>query len=266
MRKILVNTTDINLKYVYFQIYLLDGKTPAIDFDGLQSEVSISGASYETDNIGPLIEIGLGSYRALLSDYALSTIGNVILTHFFNIGTLDAFGEPIEVVADLGQLTIFENSGDSPLFLSYTSIPEAENYFSVKFNSGDWDTATLQDKMKSLSSATNDIENLRFSGIKTDPNQILEFPRTVNGVISNIVPVNIKKACCEIALGYILGVNLEDEIDNSNIASEGFANVNESYSSVTPLEYLRAGINSAIAWNYLKPFLVDPLSLRIARA
>ncbi len=259
MRKIFVNETNTNLKYVYFQIYLLDGETPALGLVGLAPEVSINGEDYETDDIGVLQEMGIGSYRALLSDSSLSTVGNIILSHFFKIGVLDSYGEPIEVIENSNQFI----EDDIPSFVSYVSMSEAENYFALRLNSGEWDNAVLTDKMKSLSMATGDIDNLQFKGIKTDPNQILEFPRTISG---DIIPGNIKKATCEIAIRYLEGVNMEDEINNINISSEGFGGVQESYSAITAIEHFRAGINSSLAWRYLLPFLQDPRTLRIVRA
>ncbi len=275
MRKIKVNESNTNLKYTYFQIYLLDGIIPAINLNGEQPEISLNGSAYYTIDIDSLEEIGSGSYRSLIHDSVFATVGNIILTRFENINTIPVFAENIEVVASLDQIGIFENDS-IPTVLSYCTISEAESYFATRINSQSWDDASLNDKIKALNTATSDIDNLNFSGIKADCNQLLEFPRIYKkrydihhnliSVIAPIIPPNIKKACCEISISYLEGVLLEDEINNMNIISSGFGGVQTMYSSNTAQEHFRAGIISSRAWQYIKPFLFDPLTLRIEKA
>ncbi len=271
-RKIVVNETNINLKFVYFQIYLLDGRTPAIGLEGAQPEISVNGSSYYTEDIDTLQEMGSGSYRALIQDHALNTVGNRILSHFRTEATLDAYDEPIEVIHH-GYLYPIDEITDTDVSLSYCTMQRAEIYFSKRLNSDAWLNATLKDKNNSLAMATRDIDCLNFQGKKLHHHQLLEFPRIYGFQIKeNIkvhkhhIPEKIKFACLEIAYNHLDGVIIADEIGNMNINNSSFANVNQSYNIFTVQEHFRAGINSSLAWKYLLPFLHDPLSFRLVRA
>ena len=317
-RQIIVNTTT----YVYFQVYLDDGKTPAIGLAGQQPQIriknqlsTVDASTYIitqgygspeddwTDNgIGPLEEMGYGNYQALLDDSVVGTVGNLIFSKFSMDNTLTSLGQPIQIVPTLSVVPIFENEGVSPpTILTYLSLPEAENYFATRFISDAWDNATQNQKIKALNAATNDINQLNFFGVKVDPKQQLEFPRYIGSVGSaqigtswygvetdfdlnvkdiiedpyhnlreqsrckKIFPAEIKQACCEIAYNYLDGIDMEAEINKLNVESERYANVGQSYKRVTVNEAKRAGINSNKAWILLKPYLVDPLNVRLAR-
>lgn len=303
MRQIVVNEPDINLRYVYFQIYLIDGVTPATGKDGDQPEVNINGGGWTSEFIGILQTMGYGKYRALLTDDAVNQVGNIILSHFKSVNTLDSYGEDIQVVASLVQVPIFEAADPfdinnrNIINLTYSTLAEAELYFSTRLDSDAWDNAHQKDKIKSLIMATRDIDRLNFFGVKLDSNQPLEFPRkhniyrqahseitfgaTVDDVTSDdpynnvsqsnctrqsiSIPDDIKIACCEIAIKYLEGVEIEEEMKNLTIDTQRFSAVHESYSRVGTIEAYRAGINSTKAWTYLKPYLNDPLELRLTR-
>jgi hypothetical protein len=282
MREIQVDEPNINLRYVYFQIFLIDGETPATGEGGSQPEIQISNSGWQTTDIGVLEDLGIGNYRALLTIDAVATVGNYIQTHYKKENTIDSFGEPILVVGNLTQIPIFESEnkfGNDSIISTYVSMPEAESYFSTRLLSEEWDNAPQKNKIKSLIMATRDIDRLRFFGVKVDPNQILEFPRYryehvrkgsgfywgCSSPSSSGIPNDIKIACCEIAIKHLEEVDMEAEMNTMNVDSEGFAGVTEAYNRFSVNEAKRAGINSNVAWIYLKPYLVDPYTLRVTR-
>lgn len=305
MRQIIVNEPDINLRYVYFRVFFIDGVTPAEGKDGEQPEVNINNDGWTSEFIGPLETMGYGNYRALLTDDAINQVGNIILSHYLSPNTLNSYGEDIQVVASLAKIPIFEaedqwdNNVNNIINLTYLSLPEAETYFSTRLNSEAWDDASQKDKTKSLIMATRDINRLNFFGVKLDSNQPLEFPRkhniyrrqyseltfgatvddiTADDPYNNVpsgdgincrqslnIPDDIKIACCEIAIKHLEGVDIEEEMKNLTIDTQRFSAVHESYSRTSTIEAYRAGINSTVAWTYLKAYLVDPLEMRLTR-
>lgn len=300
MRQIVVNEPNNNLRYVYFRIFLIDGVTPATGRDGEQPEVNINNGGWTSNFIGTLQDEGYGNYRALLTDDAINQVGNVIRSHYKSLSTLDSFGEDIEVVETLAQVPIFESETNlltNIINLSYLTLAEAESYFATRLNSDAWDNASQKDKLKSVIMATRDINRLNFFGVKLSPTQTLEFPRkyniyrrefsevtfgaTVDDIIaddpynnvpednswcqSTLIPDDIKIACCEIAIKHLEGVDIEEEMKNLVIDTQRFSAVHETYSKTATIEAYRAGINSTVAWTYLKPYLGDPLELRLTR-
>jgi hypothetical protein len=321
VRQILKNESNLDLRNIYFNIVLIDGHTPALDENGLQPEINMSVTGWSSNDISPLVSIGFGRYYATLTSNAVNNIG-VILSRYIGIITLECFGESIEVIDNYRQSNIF-NEGDSPTLLAYVTLSEAEKYFAARFKSKAWECAETNDKLKTLVAATQDIDKLAFSGVKTSeyrhrmrefyipgdqddiylglswvrynpgprdfnwddkrcsPNpshdnfnnvrdrdltvnpwyQELQFPR--NG--DKIVPVAIKQATCEIAYQYLNGFNFELEIQSLGVIHQSFSSTRDSFDRRFAQEHIRAGINSAKAWIYLKPFLRDPKHLRIAR-
>lgn len=133
-------------------------------------------------------------------------------------------------------------------------------------NSDAWDSASTDDKQKALYQATRAIDNLRFTGVKSDyynntvlkqsfVEQPLEFPR--NGLTE--VPEGIKNACCECAVAFLDGIDPEQEIRRVSVQSQGFASVRQSFfQNFPPAPWVLAGIPSFAAWQFLLPFLADP--------
>jgi hypothetical protein len=143
----------------------------------------------------------------------------------------------------------------------YATISEAWDYFSTRLDTEDWSFANDDTKLRALKYSTRLINNLKFRGCKFDPLQINEFPRED----SQTIPDAIKIATCEIALNLLDGTNMEQEIENLFTSSQSYAAVNTGYISGIVPEYMRAGIPSAIAWGYLRPYLIDPRKLSIRR-
>lgn len=143
----------------------------------------------------------------------------------------------------------------------YGTISEAETYFGERLNTRAWDTAVISDRTKALLMATRAIDRLNFSGSKNSYTQELQFPRGDD----TTVPSDIKYACFELALAFLDGVDLEQEANSVNVASDAFSGVRTTYDGDTYAEHMRAGIPSIVAWQYLKPYLRDPREILISR-
>jgi len=144
----------------------------------------------------------------------------------------------------------------------YTSISEANAYFSTRLNSENWDEADVVDQTKALKSATRRINRLRFKGYKTGMDQQYnQFPRS--GEI--VIPESIKIATCEIAIELLGDFNDELEVQNMAFVRNEYASIKTEADTKVTLDHLRAGIPSALAWSYLKPYLLDPFSLTLSR-
>lgn len=259
IRQILQGEPNQDLRYVYFDVLMADGQTPAFDETGGQPEINITNTGWSSVDIGLLETVGYGRYRALLSDTAVSDIG-VIVTRYIGTNTLETFGESIEIVANYRQIDTFDDSC-SPKIISYLNIGEAESYFSMRLHNKDWVEADPEDKIKALVLSTRDIENLAFSGWKTDPNQLLEFPR--NGLLT--IPKQIKQAQAEISITYLSGYDSKLEYDSIAASHSAFFSVRETIDTNIAREAVMAGINNQRAWVLLKPFLRDPRLLKIVR-
>lgn len=244
-RQIALNETNENLRSIYFELNLIDG-TPDLDQTGGQPDININDTGWTNVGIGTLQSLGFGLYRAPLA--SANTLG-IILSRYGS-----TLGEEVEVVQYLEDKLFTTSSSLN----SYVSVSEAENYFASRLRTDDWDNADLKDRNKALIMATRDIDRLAFAGTK---NSELEFPRDD----SDIVPQEIKIACCEIALQHLSGVDMEFEFDNLTVLDQQIDSVRDTYVRTFVDEARRAGINSSIAWTYIKPFLLDPRSFNLCR-
>jgi hypothetical protein len=143
----------------------------------------------------------------------------------------------------------------------YVTVEEAETYFSERPESADWFDLTGDEQLAYLKAATRAIERLKFAGTKTVTTQLRQFPRYP----SLLVPDEIKIATCEVAFNLIDGTNMEQEIENLAVVDQSYGAVRTSYHPEIVVEHMRAGIPSAIAWSYLRPFLSDPNKITIKR-
>lgn len=144
---------------------------------------------------------------------------------------------------------------------TYGSIARAEQYFSERLGTRAWDTAVILDRTKALLMATRAIDRLNFAGSLHSDSQELQFPRGDD----TTVPVDIEFACYELALAFLDGVDLEQEANSVNVASDAFSGVRTTYDADTYAEHMRAGIPSIVAWQYLKPYLRDPREILLSR-
>lgn len=144
---------------------------------------------------------------------------------------------------------------------AYIEITEADEYFRFSLYSEPWDDASEETKEKALVSATRSIEKLSFRGIKTDEDQLLEFPR--NG--ETVVPAAVKQACCEEALALLSGKNPEEIADQSNVTSHRFASVSTSYDTDVRKIWEEVGLMSKVAFDLLVPYIGSNELIRVER-
>lgn len=259
-RAIALNEDNPNLRCIYFDVRLIDGITPALDEAGGQPEININSLGWQNDDIGILEDLGFGKYKAALTSTTVSVVDSIIVSRYKSDNTAEIPGEELVVVP--AETLILTFSSDPVVSANcYVSYYEGENYFATRLNSTVWECAIPTDKAKSLIMATRSIDRLFFSGSKTDPLQYLEFPR--KGATN--VPDDIKIACCEIAYAYLDGIEMELELQNLNVTQQSFSSVRETCDRTIIEEAIRAGIPSAVAWTYLKPYLNDPFRLRLSR-
>jgi hypothetical protein len=140
--------------------------------------------------------------------------------------------------------------------IPYIDLQEANEYFYTRLDTQDWDFASEAEKVKALKSATRSIDRLNFKGTKIGE---YEFPR----LEWPIIPNDIKIATCEIAIQFLNGVDTEQEIKNIYITNRSYASVSTGNDSGIVPDHIRAGIPSAVAWLYLRPYLNDPLECRV---
>lgn len=154
---------------------------------------------------------------------------------------------------------------------SLVTVDVANLYFMTRLHSDLWDDASATDKAKSLISATRLMNNLAYIGVKVYPNQFNEFPRRITRFDFTLlpqqlrVPDSIRIACCEIALTLLDGVDLEFAIPGIAIQDDRYSTLRTSYKQNIIDEHVRAGIPSATAWLYIKPYLADPGAINLGR-
>lgn len=155
---------------------------------------------------------------------------------------------------------------------AYGTLSEANLYFDNRLRSVAWRRAKTIDKKSAMHEATQMIDRLNFIGIKTDPDQVHQFPRgpslirctTVRDANTEI-PTDIKYACFEVAIKLIQGYDPDREADILVANSQTFNNVRTGYDRTFIPDYMRAGIPSFRAWTYLKPYLRNPEEIDLVR-
>lgn len=296
-RTLRVGNTDPKNSRVYFDVRLTDGSVATSEV-GNQPQLSLNGASWNTTGIGVLVDIGFGSYYADFTTSFISNLtpGDIIRTRYKGTLTLETPGDTFQIIDDDIVTPIPTTS--SVAQLSYISVNSADQYFNSRVNSTIWFENDYNGKFVALKHATRLIDRLNFAGEKTDPNQLLQFPRKSVPIISqsgfgNIpnlpdqdhleetepddedetslvidvdIPVDIQIACCEIAIALLDGRDIDLDIENLAVDSQSQAGIRTSYSRKYALEHVRAGIPSALAWNYLRPYLRDFRAVIISRS
>lgn len=164
----------------------------------------------------------------------------------------------------------------------YVDLQYADNYFETRLHSGLWANSLVEDRNNALIGATRMIDRLSFTGEKaaafavrvalggsaTDTaanaaggTQELEFPRGSD----TQVPTDIKIACCEIAYNLLDGRDPDLELEDQSVISRGFSSVRSANTRDFIQEHLNAGIPSASAWRYLRPYLLDRRNIHLSR-
>jgi hypothetical protein len=102
---------------------------------------------------------------------------------------------------------------------SYVTVAESDAYFENRLDSTGWSSADIALKASSLVTATNILDNLRWTGVAIDSNQPLAFPRVgsyfdprigANVTLSGI-PKRIEQATFELANHLLNNENLLDD-------------------------------------------------------
>lgn len=171
-------------------------------------------------------------------------------------GTFTAYLGTFRLFADVADITT-----PTPTVNSYVTLAEAQAYVDEMLNVEMWEDATVQERSKALTMGKKAIDCLNYLGCKTDESQDGQFPRYDD----TEVPDDIKFANIEIALALLDGKNPEFEFENLRMVSQGYSNVRSTYDVNTVPEYIVAGIPSMKAWQYLRPYLRDPRSVRVYR-
>lgn len=87
---------------------------------------------------------------------------------------------------------------------SYIDAAGAEAYFADRLYADEWTGADAGDKDKALLMARRVLDQQPFAGSRSDPDQMLAWPRTgFYGVDPETVPQAILDAQCELALAFL---------------------------------------------------------------
>jgi len=145
--------------------------------------------------------------------------------------------------------------------MSYADISFADSYFDERYGADSWVESSEQNKTKLLKTATMIIDQLNFAGEKSEEDQTNEFPRGSD----TEVPLNIKRACCEIALAILDGRDVNQDYD-ALFDAASFFDVGRLNRSTDDIHIMKIhGIPSIIAWGFLRPFLRDGSVITLQR-
>lgn len=154
---------------------------------------------------------------------------------------------------------------------SYVTIDEADEYFSGKLYTSEWDSSDTGRKEKALREACRRIERLQFKGKKASESQALAFPRLLSiknrtgGIIGYFtsvmdgngnpyVPLEVKHAQCEEALALLkYGNSARIKAQEQNVVRVSIGNISEEYKTGLKLF-------STEAYEMLKPWLVGAVN------
>ena len=135
----------------------------------------------------------------------------------------------------------------------YGTLVEAAEYFTTKrLDKSDlWSAESNERREIALEEATMLIDTLTFIGERADEDQELEFPRGED----TEVPLDIRRACYEIAYNLLDGRDPDTEIETLNSQSQSIGpSRNRRDVDSTPYHVLH-GIPSERAWRLLCPYL-----------
>lgn len=143
----------------------------------------------------------------------------------------------------------------------YGAAVYADEYFKYRVGMDAWVTATPQDKVRAMITATRAVDRLNFVGDRASESQALQFPRGTD----TDVPRDVIAAVYEEAAALLDGVDSQSEFDNLSATSRGISSVRTTYDRAAVPENIVAGIVSHAAWRYLVPYLRDPGDLVLSR-
>jgi len=129
---------------------------------------------------------------------------------------------------------------------SYTTVEEADLYFSFRLFADIWEDASDLDKQKALVMSTKAIQALA----------VMDWDTT---------PQDIKDATCENAYALLDGVNPELEFENLSMVQQAYANIRSTYNRDLSMEHIESGIVSIAAWRLIKPYLDVSRTIKLSR-
>ncbi len=139
----------------------------------------------------------------------------------------------------------------------YGTLEKADVYFGSLLHGQRWLYSDVTRKRQALNEATQRIDCLSFIGVMASASQPLQFPRGTD----TLVPVAIERACYEVALAILSGVDPDTERDNLSVTVQAYGGLRTEYDRTGVPAHYAAGIPSATAWQYLLPFLEPQLGI-----
>lgn len=256
---------------VYFDVFLTDNISPALSEAGGQPQTLLNAGTFSNNGIGVLASQGYGRYAATLDTSALSVaVGDVIRTRYKGAATAESFGDTFVVVASDNTVP-----PDAVSVSYYGSLSGADLFFANRLNVRKWTTSSPADKIKGLTMATQLIDRLNFAGEKANDGQVLQFPRkntytnpvtlTETESADTNVPQDIKIATYLVAYKLLDGYDPDVQQEMLAVEMSKYQSTQTYYDRSFVPEHTRAGIPSAEAWNYLRPYLRDSREVELSR-
>ena len=146
---------------------------------------------------------------------------------------------------------------------AYDTYDNADTYFTNRLHVSSWTGSTQSQKTIALTEASARIDRLRFIGEKVVAAQDLEFPRYYDDELIDYD--DIKIASYEVAYALLDGVDPDLELENLAVSARGISSARTTYARWEAPEHFAAGIPSAYAWAFLRPFLRPSGTVKIRR-
>ena len=142
----------------------------------------------------------------------------------------------------------------------YLTLSEANDYFSARVGSENWDLAGDSLKEKSLNHAERNLSRLAYRDLAVTKGLI--FPRGTQ----TEVPTRVKESICEEALALLNGIQNETEMSDLHVSSTSGAGFTATVNAQADRPWIGLGLTSPIAWALISPYLKDPNSFNVATA
>jgi len=141
---------------------------------------------------------------------------------------------------------------------NYNTIEEIKTILDETIYAGDWDLFVAKEAASTM--ATKAINQLKFSGTKTESTQENEFPRDDDA----LVPDAVRRAHALEASAISRGADPEMDYQAREVKSTAFSGMRTTFSRGKE-DHVIAGITSITAWRLLLPYLNHDSSLTLSR-